>query len=71
MGLGPRLMELSYLGHCWPCGRQRPYGTILHKGSENFLLEVAHITAAHMPLAPKVNCPSLKYKKGKGCIIFP
>lgn len=45
--LGPKLMELSYLGHSWPCG------IILYKGSENFLLEMAQIISAHMPLAPK------------------
>ena len=39
---------------------------MLHKDSENFLLEVAHITSAHMPLAQKSQLSKLDIRE-VGC----
>ena len=46
--------------------KKRPCGSILHNGSENFLLEVAHITSAHMPLAQKSQLSKLDIKEVGG-----
>lgn len=49
---------------------KRPCGSILHKGSENLLLEVAHVTAAHMPLAQVSRLSKFDSKEGRDVASF-
>lgn len=60
---GPKLMGPLYLRRCWPCERKKDMWQYTSKGSENFPLEVAHITSAYMPVAPKSQLIKLDIKE--------